>query len=578
MPGASRFLFPLPVPWLAGLLAPGSAPDAITTPQHMPTMPSLLPPPPRPLLPVVQRLAPLLFPLLVPATAHGQAVVLAGDTRPTAFVGAPFNAEQLVVGNTGSGSLQMHSDAGVLHTGEAVVGAQAGSSGLATLATGAQWHSPLITVGDVGSATLHIHSGAQLFSREAIIGHRAGSQGIVTVAGRASAWHGHARAGLLVVGDAGQGTLRVLDGAAVSSSHHLRTAEQPGATARVDVDGAGSTLAAGYCFFSTQGVSAVRVSRGGRIHCRSEAWLRFGDFSVQGAGAAWAVGTHLTVGADSGPAAAVLRIGQGGVVEAGTALRLAHNPGHRPAGRGAIHLEGTTAPGRLLTPQVLFGADGLGAVHFDHHDSSGSYVFSPSLSGPGRGEVSVNQPGMTTLTGDNDYTGVTRVQAGVLRAGAATGLSPASDYTIASGATLDTQGYSTRLNSLAHAGTVTTGASGTSATLTVRHHYRGDGGSLALGTALGGSDAATERLRVQGDTSGTTTLHIRNLGGSGAPTTGAGILVVQVDGASKGRFRLPNPGYLQAGGFRYRLIQQGKNWYLQSEAVAPRPALHHGAH
>lgn len=83
-----------------------------------------------------------------------------------------------------------------------------------------------------------------------------------------------------------------------------------------------------------------------------------------------------------------------------------------------------------------------------------------------------------------------------------------------------------------------------------------------MNTALGDSNSPTQRLVINGGTSGVTTLNITNLGGLGAPTTGNGILVVEVAGASNGVFSLPAPGYLEAGGFRYDLVKIGNNWYL----------------
>ena len=69
-----------------------------------------------------------------------------------------------------------------------------------------------------------------------------------------------------------------------------------------------------------------------------------------------------------------------------------------------------------------------------------------------------------------------------------------------------------------------------------------------------------------------TTLNLGNVGGAGAATTGNGILVATVTGASPAdAFVLAGPGYLDQGGFRYTLQQVGSNWYLQS-ARAPVPA------
>jgi len=93
-----------------------------------------------------------------------------------------------------------------------------------------------------------------------------------------------------------------------------------------------------------------------------------------------------------------------------------------------------------------------------------------------------------------------------------------------------------------------------------------------MNAALAGNASATQKLVVSGNTSGSTTLHIRNLGGTGAQTTGNGILVVQVGMESNGQFTLPAPGYIQAGAYRYTLHKVGRNWYLQSAPASAKAA------
>lgn len=113
-------------------------------------------------------------------------------------------------------------------------------------------------------------------------------------------------------------------------------------------------------------------------------------------------------------------------------------------------------------------------------------------------------------------------------------------------------------------------AAGDFKTLTVNGDYVGEGGTLAINTALAGDDSATDRLVVHGATSGDTVLAVTNAGGAGAYTSADGIQVVQVDGASQGQFALS--GRVVAGANEYLLAQGGKttptdgDWYLRSEA------------
>jgi len=99
---------------------------------------------------------------------------------------------------------------------------------------------------------------------------------------------------------------------------------------------------------------------------------------------------------------------------------------------------------------------------------------------------------------------------------------------------------------------------------------------MTLWTALGGDNAATDRLIVHGNTSGQTTVRINNAGGAGAATSD-GIRIVQVDGQSDGVFALD--GRVVAGAYEYSLYKgsvaapNDGSWYLRSFSADPTPAL-----
>ena len=65
--------------------------------------------------------------------------------------------------------------------------------------------------------------------------------------------------------------------------------------------------------------------------------------------------------------------------------------------------------------------------------------------------------GTTTLTGANSYSGATNVNAGTLRAGAPNTFSPNSAVTVASGGTLDLNGFSQTVPGVTNAGLVNMG-------------------------------------------------------------------------------------------------------------------------
>ena len=107
---------------------------------------------------------------------------------------------------------------------------------------------------------------------------------------------------------------------------------------------------------------------------------------------------------------------------------------------------------------------------------------------------------------------------------------------------------------------------------TITGNYAGVAGStLKMDTVLGNDASATDKLIINGNTTGTTSLSVNNVGGTGAQTV-EGIQVVQVDGASSGTFALTSP--VQAGSYEYQLFQGGTStptdgdWYLRSTLLA----------
>ncbi|WP_194469731.1 autotransporter outer membrane beta-barrel domain-containing protein [Bradyrhizobium sp. CCBAU 51753] len=196
----------------------------------------------------------------------------------------------------------------------------------------------------------------------------------------------------------------------------------------------------------------------------------------------------------------------------------------------------------------------------------------------GTGGLRING-GTETLTGTNSYSGTTTVSGGVLRAGAAGAFSAASAYVAQGGGTFDLDGFNQTMASFDNAGTLRFGAApGT--TLTVSGNYVGNGGTLLFNTVLGGDASPTDRLVVQGGTSGTSNVRVSNAGGGGAQTI-EGIKLIDVAGASNGTFALIGDYVLQgqqamvAGAYAYTLQKGGAStpndgdWYLRSSLINP---------
>ena len=311
-----------------------------------------------------------------------------------------------------------------------------------------------------------------------------------------------------------------------------------------------------------------------------------GASGANGAGGVGVMGANLAI-SSSGTISGGL--GGDGITRA-SAVQFTGGSNSLTLNTGAA-LSGAVAIDSGATASIIAGAGGLslgnalllggtGTFNTNGHDMG--------WTGPitGAGSLVKDGAGTLTLGGANIYTGATNVAAGTLRAGAANTFSSTSAFTVASGATLDLAGQSQTIASMANGGTVSLlgGAPGT--VLTVTGPWVGNGGTLRLGTALGDSTSASDRLVLSGSTaiaSGTTNVQITNLGGLGALTAGNGIEVVSaLNGATttaqttRSAFALAG-GHVDAGAFEYRLYAAdaagaGENWYLRSSAVIVPPS------
>lgn len=115
--------------------------------------------------------------------------------------------------------------------------------------------------------------------------------------------------------------------------------------------------------------------------------------------------------------------------------------------------------------------------------------------------------------------------------------------------------------------------------LTVRN-YAGNHGTLVFSAVLNGVGSDTDKMVVTGSTSGTTSVIVKNRGGTGAEVR-EGIELIHVDGQSAGDF--VQKGRILAGAYDYHIIrgqnENSRNWYLDSRAVTlppspPEPVVH----
>ncbi|WP_240727316.1 autotransporter outer membrane beta-barrel domain-containing protein [Escherichia sp. E4385] len=102
---------------------------------------------------------------------------------------------------------------------------------------------------------------------------------------------------------------------------------------------------------------------------------------------------------------------------------------------------------------------------------------------------------------------------------------------------------------------------------TIDGDYVGNNGTIELDTYLGDDTSLTDRVIINGSTSGKSYLVVDNLGGTGAKTS-EGIKVIEINGDSTGDFI--QQGRIVGGAHEYYLHKNGVNnqdgdWYLRSK-------------
>ena len=347
----------------------------------------------------------------------------------------------------------------------------------------------------------------------------------MTVTGPGSIWN-NGPGGGLNIGSFGTGTLTIANGGMVIDTTALRTniGNGAGSQGTVTVTGAGSRWSdiAGYNI-GNLGTGTLTIADGGIVN---------GPVTI--ATNVGAIGT-LNIGAGAGNPAA--------------------------------------APGTLTAPSLAFGA-GTGTINFNH--TSANYVFAPAISGNGTVNVLA---GTTIFTGANSYSGSTNVNAGTLRAGAPNTFSPNSAVTVASGGTLDLNGFGQTVFSVTNAGLVNMGTGTAPGTVLTTTSYTGTGGTLALNTFLGSDGSPSDKLIINsGSATGNSFLRITNAGGPGAETVANGIAVVQaINGGTTALGAFALAGELRAGAFDYDLFRGGlggsspNDWFLRSSFIVGPP-------
>jgi len=185
-----------------------------------------------------------------------------------------INGVELTVGYFGSGTLDI-TDAGEVESAGGIVGRLVDSSGIVHVdGFDTQWNNAgLVTVGNGGVGQVTVSAGAVGTSNGLTVGAQVGSIGIVDITGE-SRWTLLSSPDEYVIGDAGQGELRINNGSFASTAPGalgslqgtVRIGAQTTGVGVVKVDGADSIFVTGTnLFVGDEGTGDLLISDGGSV-------------------------------------------------------------------------------------------------------------------------------------------------------------------------------------------------------------------------------------------------------------------------------------------------------------------------
>lgn len=222
--------------------------------------------------------------------------------------------------------------------------------------------------------------------------------------------------------------------------------------------------------------------------------------------------------------------------------------------------------------------DNLGSLIFD---TEGLLTVTNQISGSGK--LVKRGSGTVQLDGDSVSAALTEIDNGLLLIGGSPtdGLSRITTASLTSNVTINHDGalggYGSVNGNVSNAGNllmgnVLTGAG--SGQFTINGNYIGNGGTVVFNTELANDGSDTDKLIINGNTSGKSHVAVVSARGAGAQTTN-GIKLIDVTGLSAGSFKLQ--GRAVGGAYEYFLYQGGVDtpddgdWYLRSVLNSPSP-------
>jgi len=287
----------------------------------------------------------------------------------------------VVIGDAGIGSLRVVGTSILSTAGTITIGNSAGGTGALTVqdASDVQTTSNVI-VGAGGNGSLNISESSELQTTNAAnltVARDSGSTGTVSVDGTNSTL---AVAGLLTVGEAGQGTLTVTNSGQVTVKNFFFGDAATG-TASVTIDGASfSDSGSGANAVGEHGTATLTIRNGGTLSTYQtyigDGVNSSGTVTVDGAHSTWNNTTSLTVGSFGTGA---LNITNGGSVTTST-LYLGANG----SASGSVSVDG---PGSTLSASIEVGEAGRGTLSITNGAQVNSAIGIVGYAGQGTATV-----------------------------------------------------------------------------------------------------------------------------------------------------------------------------------------------
>ncbi|WP_369719614.1 autotransporter domain-containing protein [Bradyrhizobium sp. LLZ17] len=274
-------------------------------------------------------------------------------------VGSALSAGTLAAGMDGIGQLTVSNGGQVSSSGGAYLGYYGGSSGTASVdGAGSTWiNTGVLTVGNAGTGALTITNGGLVTSTGAInIGNSIGASGRVLVDGAGSSLGLTSNANL-TIGGAGNGTLTITNGGAVADVNGF-VGTAVGATGSVVVDGVGSSwMTANAFFLGYSGRGTLTITNGGTVVSAAAAiggtiGGSGGSAVIDGIGSSWTVNT-LFVGMNT--------LGSLAIMHGGSLTNINMGIGQGSGSNGSVTVDGAGSSWTNLV-NISIGDQGTGSL------------------------------------------------------------------------------------------------------------------------------------------------------------------------------------------------------------------------